>query len=65
MATITVYDLCTLYIEGMEIMVIYDITSGKNIFEGSFDEAMFTRYGKREVCSFGIEDGKICINIEL
>ena len=65
MANITIDELCSLYLEDSEEMTIYDPTSGKTVFSGTFDEAMFTKYGSKEVCSFGIEDGEICINIEL
>lgn len=60
----TVDELCYLYIEPTEEMTVYDIESGKDIFVGTFDDAR-DEYGYYEVESFGIERGKICINISV
>lgn len=59
----TVSELCNLYIEPTETMTIFDNETGKNVFEGSFREAMQSEYSDAEIGSFGIEDGMICINI--
>lgn len=59
----TVRDLCNLYIEPMETVTIFDNDSGKNVFEGSFSEAIRSEYAEAEIGSFGIEDAMICINI--
>lgn len=59
----TVYELADLYIESMETMQIWSGVKVTTVFEGSFDEAKDNEYSDYEVCSFGIEDGKIVINI--
>lgn len=59
-----VYEFCRLYIEGGEEMEIWHLTKQRTVFSGTFDEAMFSNYSNKEVLSFGIENGKICINID-
>ena len=58
-----VYEFCRLYIEGGENMEIWSISKEKTVFKGTFDEAIFSDFSSEEVASFGIENGKICINI--
>ena len=60
----TVHDLCSLYIEDTEEVKIYSFDKDEVVFSGFFREATFCDYSDEEVCSFGIEDGIICINIE-
>ena len=59
----TVYEVCNMYVNPYEEMCIYNYDVEKNVFEGTFDEAMDSEYADKTVFSFGIEDGKICINI--
>ena len=59
----TVRELCELYIESEETMTIFSMEEERTVFEGSFNEAMYSDYSEEEVGSFGIEDGMICINI--
>ena len=60
----TVYELCSLYIESGEVMTIYSMEKNETVFRGTFAQAMFSEYySDEEVGSFGIEDGIICINI--
>lgn len=63
MREFSVYDLCWLYIEDTEEMTIWDLATEKEVFKGIFNEAMFSDYSEYIVCSFGIENGIICINI--
>ena len=63
MIGMTVYELCDLYIESGETMNIYSCDEEQNVFEGTFREAMYSEYSDKEVSSFGIEAGRICINI--
>lgn len=60
----TVYDLCSLYIEDTEEVKIYSISKEEYVFDGFFREATYCDYSDDDVQSFGIEDGIICINIE-
>ena len=64
MGNIDVYDFCFLYIEDAEEVVIWSAEEEKNVFEGTFREAMNSNFAYEEVQSFGIENGIICINIE-
>lgn len=59
----TVYDLCSLYIEGCDDVIIYSFEADENVFEGTFDEAMRSEFADYDVETFGIENGIICINI--
>lgn len=59
----SIYELCSLYIESDEECEIYGIDDERTLFEGSFIDAMYSRYDWEEVQSFGIENGKIVINI--
>lgn len=59
----TVYELSDLYIESTEEMEIWNGSTEKTVFKGSFDEAKESDYAECEVGSFGIEDGIIVINI--
>lgn len=59
-----VYEFCRLYTEGGEIMEIWSLPKQRTVFRGTFDEAKFSDFSDREVMSFGIEDGIICINID-
>lgn len=60
---LTVYELCNLYVEDGETMKIYSCDAEKDVFHGTFREAMYSKYSDMEVSSFDIENGKICINI--
>lgn len=65
---IDVYDLCNLYIDGSENMKIWcgsDAENGEDgiVFEGTFNEAIFSDWENCEVESFGIEDGVLVVNI--
>ena len=67
--TIDVYDLCNLYVEGTEDMRIWCAFDAENggdgiVFEGAFDEALFSEWKNCEVASFGIENGVLVINID-
>ena len=65
MAEITVFDLCSLYIEYDEEVVIWSIQEEKEVFRGTFSEAMYSsEFADHTVGSFGIENGIICINID-
>ena len=64
MKNIDVYDFCFLYIEDGENVAIWSAEEEKNVFEGTFREAMDSDYAYEEVNSFGIENGIICINID-
>ena len=65
MAEITVFDLCSLYIEYDEEVVIWNVQKGKEVFRGTFSEAMYSsEFADYTVSSFGIENGIICINID-
>lgn len=59
----TVYDLTDLYIEQSEKMEIWNVETEQTVFTGSFDEAKESDYADCEVGTFGIESGKIVINI--
>lgn len=60
----TVYDLADLYIESSENMQIWNLDTESTVFEGSFDEAKESDYADCTVCTFGIENGIIVINID-
>jgi hypothetical protein len=65
MAEITVFDLCSLYIEHDEEVVIWNVQEEKEAFRGTFAEAMYSsEFADYIVGSFGIENGIICINID-
>ena len=65
MVEITVFDLCSLYIEYDEEVVIWNIQEEKEVFRGTFSEAMYSsEFADYTVGSFGIENGIICINID-
>ena len=65
MAEITVFDLCSLYIEYDEEVVIWSIQEKKEVFRGTFSEAMYSsEFADYTVGSFDIENGIICINID-
>ena len=65
MAEITVFDLCSLYIEYDEEVVIWNVQKKKEVFRGTFSEAMYSsEFADYTVSSFGIENGIICINID-
>lgn len=64
MRSIDVYDFCFLYIEDAEEVTIWSAEKEENVFEGTFREAMDSDYAYEEVNSFGIENGRICINID-
>lgn len=65
MAEITVFDLCSLYIEYDEEVVIWNVQKEKEVFRGTFSEAMYSsEFADYTVSSFGIENGIICINID-
>lgn len=64
MRSIDVYDFCFLYIEDSEGVTIWSAEEEKNVFEGTFREAMDSDYALEEVNSFEIENGRICINID-
>ena len=61
--TMTVYDMCFLYLEENEEMSIWNLDDGKTVFQGTFGEAMQSEFRCEEVQSFDIEDGKIVLNI--
>ncbi len=52
-----------MYIESSESVAIYSHDEERNVFHGTYNEAYFSEYADEEICSFGIEDGIICINI--
>lgn len=60
---VIVGQFCSLYIEGTEKVRIWDCDDQATVFEGTFKEAKDSEFATREVCSFGIEDSMICINI--
>lgn len=60
----TVGEFCELYIESTDSVAIYDCTTEQNVFEGTYREASYSEYEGETICSFGIENGIICINIE-
>lgn len=67
--SITVYDLCNLYIESntdMRIWCAFDAENGGDgfVFDGTFDEAMRSDWANEEVDSFDIEDNMIVINVD-
>ena len=65
MAEITVFDLCSLYIEYDEEVVIWNIQKDKEVFRVTFSEAMYSsEFADYTVGSFGIENGIICVNID-
>lgn len=65
MAEITVFDLCSLYIEYDEEVVIWNVQKEKEVFRGTFSEAMYSsEFADYTVSSFGIENGIICVNID-
>lgn len=65
MAEITVFDLCSLYIEYDEEVVIWNIQKEKEVFRGTFSEAMYSsEFADYTVGSFVIENGIICVNID-
>ena len=47
-------------------MRIWDISSDCDnvVFEGTYREAMYSKYSNYEVQSFNIDDGVLCINID-
>ncbi len=63
MREFTVYDLCWLYIEDSEEMTIWDLATETEVFKGTYDEAMSSDYSDYSVCSYGVENGIVCINI--
>ena len=65
MNEITVFDLCSLYIEYDEEVVIWSVQEKKEVFRGTFSEAMYSsEFADYTVGSFGIENGIVCINID-
>ena len=60
----TVEQLCELYIEDTDSVRIYGLEKGEDVFEGTYREAVYSDYADEEVCSFGVEGGIICINID-
>ena len=65
---ITVYSLCSLYIEGSEEMRIwcaFDAEQGGDgiVFEGTFSEAACSDWADCEVESFGIENEMLVVNV--
>lgn len=59
-----VQDLCELYIESGEEMEIYSLSKSETVFKGEFSEAEYCEFAYEEIASFGIESGKIVINID-
>lgn len=59
----TVYDLADLYINDGEDMEIWNSETDETVFRGTFDEAKDSDFAYCEVSTFGIENGKIVINI--
>ncbi len=59
----TLYELCDAYINDSEDMEIWDLEKEETVFSGSFDEAKESDYADCEIGTFGIEQGKIVINI--
>ena len=65
MNEITVFNLCSLYIEYDEEVVIWSVQEEKEVFRGTFSEAMYSsEFADYTVGSFGIENGIVCINID-
>ena len=65
----TLYDLRYLFVDGSQLVKIYDLTSEENVFEGEFDD-MDSYLEDYEVMSIDTVwkfdfDGYITINIEM
>ena len=65
----TLYDLRYLFVDGSQLVKIYDLTSEENVFEGEFDD-MDSYLEDYEVMSIDNVykfdfDGYITINIEM
>lgn len=61
----TVYDLTFLFTEDYQRIAIYDLESGKIVYNGTIDE-MDYEYRTLEVCSLDcIENNTLTINVEL
>ena len=58
-----VYEFCFLAIEDSEEVIIWSISKEKEVFKGTYREAMNSDYDCDDVQSFGIENDIICINI--
>lgn len=59
----SVCELCELYIEGSDVMEIYDTQKHETVFRGTYDEAQVCDYYDHEISSFEIQDGILVINI--
>ena len=59
-----VYDFCFLYLEDSEEMEIWSNKKQRTVYSGTFCGAMYSDFSAEEVQSFGIENGKICINVD-
>lgn len=59
----TIYDLANYYINPLEEMEIWDIDNEKTLFNGSFVDVKKSKYSDCVIGTFGIENGKIVINI--
>ena len=65
---LTVYDLCNLYVEGRDIMVIWCEYAAEHdgdgiVFEGTFNQAIRSDWAECKVESFGIEEGTLVVNV--
>ena len=60
----SVYDLLELYIEENDDMEIYDLSNGKTVFKGTVGDCLYSDFAGCEVCSYGVENGKLVVNVE-
>ncbi len=59
----TVYEFCSLCISEYAEIKLYDVDNEKEVFSGTFDEAMYSEFSEEEVQSFEVDNGEITINI--
>lgn len=60
----TVQDFCRLALDEEEQCMIFSYLENRIVFEGTFEEAIFSCHAEKEMLWFEMWDGKICINIE-
>lgn len=63
----TIYDFCNLCTSDLHDICIYDMTTEKEVFNGTISDAMYSDYADYEVLSFDLEYSKkeyLCLNIE-
>ena len=60
---VSVGQFCSLSIDDRECVRIWSAEESRVLFEGTYNEAMASKYTEVQVGSFNVEDGIVCINI--